>query len=85
MVDSTGKPGARLVDLRYNFLGAFDECDNVRVKVTQTNGSADQTGDYDIKGTYFTTYIKLSMDLVPESSVYFVSIQRKQLIWFVVD
>ena len=78
MVDSSGKPGARLADLRYNFVGAFDECDKVRAKVTQTNSSTDQTVDYTIRGTYFITYILLSMDLVPASSVYFVSIHIRQ-------
>ena len=78
VVDSTGKPDARLADLRFNFIGAFDECDNVKVKVVENTNSTEQRGDYDVKGTYFATYIRLSMDLVPESSVYFVSIQNKR-------
>ena len=75
MVDSIGKPDARLVDLRFNFIGSFDECD--KVKVTHNTNLGDQTGEETlgnaIKGTYFVTYIRMPLDIVPASSQYFVS------------
>ena len=78
-MDSTGKPDARLADLRFNMVGSFDQCVKVNVNIQKsdpnsaTNTTGDVSYDHAVKGTYFVTYIVMPPDIVPASSQYLVS------------
>ena len=64
MLDAFGKPGADLVDIRFTWIGSFDEC--IRVSYEEINEN------YNINGKYCWVNIPFEKSLAPDSSKYLV-------------
>ena len=71
MADAFGKPGADLMDLRFIWIGSYDEC----VQIRSTDRTSDsETGDrYDINGQYCWLHFPFNKSMTPDSAKYIVT------------
>ena len=79
VIDSFGKPLTGLFDLKFKWLGSFDECvtahshmDFLEIKGFSTENVTGGRGG--VVGQYCTTTLPVPFSMVPESSSYLVSI-----------
>ena len=72
MVDAFGKPGANLMDLRFSWMGSYDECVEIKDIVAANN---------DMKGKFCWIKFPFDKSLTPHSSKYIAMHETKPILF----
>ena len=70
MMDAFGKPGANLMDLRFRWMGSYDECVEIKDIVAENNG---------INGKFCWIKFPFDKSLTPQSSKYIAMHETKPI------